>query len=164
MLIFEGEEGRDFIRVEYCGDDFLAALAESMRDTEDWENDDFKAMESEACGALAEMLDKDIKIRVERNEERKDNGGVISENSVQVILDSSSGDSEKDDDDDDFVIPRKNGGNSITIQSQGLDRRSSKRTSMSEVLDAFLSQFTFFQFNCVKLVIIFDTIACWGRG
>ncbi|XP_027163908.1 ATP-dependent DNA helicase Q-like 1 [Coffea eugenioides] len=139
LIELYGEEGRDFIRVEYCGDDFLAALAESMRDTEDWENDDFQAMESEACGALAEMLDKDIKIQVERNEERKDNGGVISENSVQVILDSSSGDSEKDDDDDDFIIPRKNGGNSITIQSQGLDRRSSKRTSMSEVLDAFLS-------------------------
>ncbi|CDP18226.1 unnamed protein product [Coffea canephora] len=85
LIELYGEEGRDFIRVEYCGDDFLAALAESMRDTEDWENDDFKAMESEACGALAEMLDKDIKIRVERNEERKDNGGVISENSVQTF-------------------------------------------------------------------------------
>ncbi|KAH6819051.1 RECQ helicase l1 [Perilla frutescens var. frutescens] len=53
-----GDDGRDFISVEHCGDDFLASLAEFMQDTEDW--DDVQAMESEACGALTEMLDKDL--------------------------------------------------------------------------------------------------------
>ncbi|KAL6547400.1 ATP-dependent DNA helicase Q-like 1 [Orobanche minor] len=53
-----GDDGRDFITVEHCGDDFLASLAEFMPDTEDW--DDVQAMESEACGALSEILDKDL--------------------------------------------------------------------------------------------------------
>lgn len=44
--------------MEHCGDDFLASLAEFMQDTEDW--DDVQAMESEACGALTEILDKDL--------------------------------------------------------------------------------------------------------
>ncbi|XP_047980943.1 ATP-dependent DNA helicase Q-like 1 [Salvia hispanica] len=54
-----GDDGRDFISVEHCGDDFLASLAEFMQETqaEDW--DDEQAMESEACGALTEILDKD---------------------------------------------------------------------------------------------------------
>lgn len=46
----EGEDGEDFITVEHCGDDFLAALAESMADQEDW--DDLQAMEVEGCGAV----------------------------------------------------------------------------------------------------------------
>ncbi|GFP80332.1 ATP-dependent DNA helicase q-like 1 [Phtheirospermum japonicum] len=53
-----GDDGRDFITVEHCGDDFLASLAEFMPDTEDW--DDVQAMESEACGALSEILDNDL--------------------------------------------------------------------------------------------------------
>ncbi|KAF8394630.1 hypothetical protein HHK36_020844 [Tetracentron sinense] len=53
-----GEDGRDFITVEHCGDDYLAALAESMEDSEDW--DDLQAMESEACGALSNMLGKEV--------------------------------------------------------------------------------------------------------
>lgn len=44
--------------MEHCGDDFLASLAEFMQDTEDW--DDVQAMESEACGALSEILHKDL--------------------------------------------------------------------------------------------------------
>lgn len=58
MLSFSsGEDGRDFITVEHCGDDFLAALAESMQ-TEDW--DDQQEMESQACGTLTHVLDKTV--------------------------------------------------------------------------------------------------------
>ncbi|XP_047341790.1 ATP-dependent DNA helicase Q-like 1 [Impatiens glandulifera] len=56
FLQLYGDDGQAFITVEHCGDDFLEALAESMQDTEDW--DDLLAMESEACGTLADILDK----------------------------------------------------------------------------------------------------------
>lgn len=49
-----GEDGRDFVTVEHCGDDFLAALADSIQDKEDW--DDLQAIESEACGALNDIF------------------------------------------------------------------------------------------------------------
>ncbi|XP_077215662.1 RECQ helicase l1 [Tasmannia lanceolata] len=58
LIRLYGEDGRDFITVEYCGDDYLAALADSMQDEEDW--DDLQAMESEACGALNKILGEDI--------------------------------------------------------------------------------------------------------
>ncbi|XP_010431525.1 PREDICTED: ATP-dependent DNA helicase Q-like 1 [Camelina sativa] len=51
-----GDDGRDFITVELCGDDFLAALADFEEGTEEW--DDIQAIESEAQGTLAEMFDK----------------------------------------------------------------------------------------------------------
>ncbi|CAA7015887.1 unnamed protein product [Microthlaspi erraticum] len=51
-----GDDGRDFITVEYCGDDFLAALADLEKGTEEW--DDMQALESEAQGTLAEMFEK----------------------------------------------------------------------------------------------------------
>ncbi|KAG7624176.1 ATP-dependent DNA helicase Q-like 1 [Arabidopsis thaliana] len=51
-----GDDGRDFITVELCGDDFLAALADFEEGTEEW--DDIQAIESEAQGNLAEMFDK----------------------------------------------------------------------------------------------------------
>lgn len=53
-----GKDGRDFITVEHCGDDYLAALADSMPDSEDW--DDLQAVEYEACGALSNILGKEI--------------------------------------------------------------------------------------------------------
>ncbi|KAK6119050.1 hypothetical protein DH2020_047200 [Rehmannia glutinosa] len=65
-----GDDGRDFITVEHCGDDFLASLAEFMQDTEDW--DDVQAMESEACGALTEILDKDLLQNYDSNDYRSD--------------------------------------------------------------------------------------------
>nr|XP_011466151.1 PREDICTED: ATP-dependent DNA helicase Q-like 1 [Fragaria vesca subsp. vesca] len=49
-----GEDGQDFITVELCGDEFLSRLAETVQDTEEW--DDLQAMESEACGALNDMF------------------------------------------------------------------------------------------------------------
>lgn len=64
--------------MEHCGDDFLASLAEFMQDTEDW--DDVEAMESEACGALAEILDNDL-----QNYDSKVTGGRSQIN----IIDSS---------------------------------------------------------------------------
>ncbi|KAK7392067.1 hypothetical protein VNO78_20494 [Psophocarpus tetragonolobus] len=57
LIALYGEDGRDFITVEHCGDDFLAALAESMQ-TEDW--DDLQEMESQACGTLSHVLDKTL--------------------------------------------------------------------------------------------------------
>ncbi|XP_028770928.1 ATP-dependent DNA helicase Q-like 1 isoform X3 [Neltuma alba] len=58
LVALYGDDGRDFITVEYCGDDFLAALADSMQDTEEW--DDLQAIESEACGTLTNLLDKNV--------------------------------------------------------------------------------------------------------
>ncbi|CAK9188011.1 unnamed protein product [Ilex paraguariensis] len=102
LVLLYGDDGQDFITVEHCGDDFLAALAESMQDTEDW--DDLQAIESEACGTLADMFDKDV-----LNDHEADNSGSARIN-VHVIQDSpesqkpqnlmlldSSSDSEKED-------------------------------------------------------------------
>lgn len=54
-MVLKGDDGRDFITVELCGDDFLAALADFEEGTEEW--DDIQAIESEAQGTLAEMFD-----------------------------------------------------------------------------------------------------------
>ncbi|XP_052192989.1 ATP-dependent DNA helicase Q-like 1 isoform X2 [Diospyros lotus] len=75
-----GDDGQDFISVEHCGDDFLATLAESMQDSEEW--DDLQAMESEACGTLSGILDEDIV-----NNYKEDNNDK-SRCSVHVIKDS----------------------------------------------------------------------------
>ncbi|XP_056165226.1 ATP-dependent DNA helicase Q-like 1 [Syzygium oleosum] len=58
LVSLYADKGREFITVEHCGDDFLAELAETMQDTEDW--DDLQAAESEACGVLADMFGQDI--------------------------------------------------------------------------------------------------------
>ncbi|GAB2287288.1 ATP-dependent DNA helicase Q-like 1 [Dionaea muscipula] len=58
LICLYGDDGKDFITVEHCGDDFLAMLAESMQDTEEWE--DLQAIETEACGALSSLLKNDI--------------------------------------------------------------------------------------------------------
>lgn len=55
-MVLKGDDGRDFITVELCGDDFLAALADFEEGTEEW--DDIQAIDSEAQGTLAEMFDK----------------------------------------------------------------------------------------------------------
>ncbi|KAL5700300.1 DNA helicase [Ranunculus cassubicifolius] len=56
LIHLYGEEGREFITVEHSGDDYLASLAEYMQNSEDW--DDLQAMESEACGTLTSMFNK----------------------------------------------------------------------------------------------------------
>ncbi|KAK4739362.1 hypothetical protein R3W88_003059 [Solanum pinnatisectum] len=91
-----GDDGRDFISVELCGDEFLALLAESMQDTEDW--DDLQAIESEACGSLADMLGKDARedCEVDCDEDSGAYVHVIEDSPQQqrraktVLLDSSS--------------------------------------------------------------------------
>ncbi|CAN4110993.1 unnamed protein product [Withania somnifera] len=96
LIELYGEDGRDFISVEHCGDDFLAALAETMQDTEDW--DDLQAIESEACGALADMLGKDAheNCEVDCDEDSSTYIHVIEDSPQKqrrakaVLLDSSS--------------------------------------------------------------------------
>ncbi|XP_060667941.1 ATP-dependent DNA helicase Q-like 1 isoform X3 [Ziziphus jujuba] len=103
-----GEDGRDFVSVEHCGDDFLASLAESMEDTEEW--DDLQNVESEACGALENICDNKVlnNANTHRHKE-KHNINVIESSSASlenpnfVELDSSS------DSDLDFRILEKNG-------------------------------------------------------
>ncbi|KAL8527900.1 hypothetical protein ACS0TY_005639 [Phlomoides rotata] len=93
-----GDDGRDFITVDHCGDDFLASLAEFMQDTEDW--DDVQAMESEACGALSEILDKDLLQNYDSDAERRSQVHVIDDSPESqkhqniMHLDSSSEDEE----------------------------------------------------------------------
>lgn len=85
--------------MEHCGDDFLASLAESMQDTEDW--DDVQAMESEACGALSEILNKDLLQNYDSDvAERKSQVHIIKDSHISqkhqntIHLDSSSEDEE----------------------------------------------------------------------
>ncbi|KAL0384779.1 UNVERIFIED_CONTAM: ATP-dependent DNA helicase Q-like 1 [Sesamum radiatum] len=91
-----GDDGRDFITVEHCGDDFLASLAECMQDTEDW--DDVQAIEAEACGALTEILDKDLLQQYDAKVTESDQIHVIEDSPESqkhqniMQLDSSSDD------------------------------------------------------------------------
>ncbi|CAK8572511.1 unnamed protein product [Lathyrus sativus] len=75
LVSLYGDDGRDFITVEHCGDDFLTALAESVQDTEEW--DDLREMESQAVGTLNHVL-----------EERFSKCGDGSESFIDVIDDS----------------------------------------------------------------------------
>lgn len=99
-----GDDGQDFITVEHCGDDFLAALAESMQATEEW--DDFQEMESQACGTLTHILDRTSVGDAEDN----NNDNDTSNRCINIIDDSPQPqkhqkkvvqlDSSDDDDDD----------------------------------------------------------------
>ncbi|KAI7754022.1 hypothetical protein M8C21_031555 [Ambrosia artemisiifolia] len=105
-----GDDGSDFITVEHCGDDFLASLAETMQDTEDW--DDLQTLETEACGTLADMFNKDS---VKYN--AIDDDDDIEEPFVHIVKDSPEEvhkhqnfmrlDSTSEDEDPDFVISSK---------------------------------------------------------
>ena len=91
----------------HCGDDFLAALAESMEDSEEW--DDLQTMESEACGDLENIFDYKVlnNDNTDNGHSRKCNFNAIDcssaslENPNFVELDSSS------DSGLDFRIPNK---------------------------------------------------------
>ncbi|XP_020589814.1 ATP-dependent DNA helicase Q-like 1 isoform X1 [Phalaenopsis equestris] len=63
-----GEDGEEFVTVEHCGDDFLAALADSVQENEDW--DDIQAVESEACGFLNNNFEEEYANNVEEAVER----------------------------------------------------------------------------------------------
>ncbi|XP_042415707.1 ATP-dependent DNA helicase Q-like 1 [Zingiber officinale] len=75
LLDLYGEDGTDFVTVEHCGDDFLAALADFNQDKEDW--DDLQAIETEACGALSDIFIDTIPDEKEGN---KIAGRVFSSN------------------------------------------------------------------------------------
>ncbi|XP_043718552.1 ATP-dependent DNA helicase Q-like 1 [Telopea speciosissima] len=103
-----GEDGRDFITVEHCGDDYLAALAEYLQDSEDW--DDLQAMESEACGALSNILGKEIQDDYETEKENTLQSYIsISEDSPEPLIQKNAMRVESSSDDDyaDFGIPSK---------------------------------------------------------
>ena len=57
IRITPGDDGRDFVTVELCGDDFLAALADSVAESEDW--DDPQAIESETCAELNDIYKRE---------------------------------------------------------------------------------------------------------
>ncbi|KAM7273499.1 hypothetical protein ACFE04_028163 [Oxalis oulophora] len=140
LISLYGDDGKDFITVEHCGDDFLASLAETMQDSEDW--DDLQAMESEACGALNNMLDKDI-LKDDNEVDDSDNPYVYviedspeqkrRPNKVKLETFSDSGD------DVELRVPKKVDAKSMS--SSGLDFRTpppskslGKRTSKSLVM------------------------------
>ncbi|KAF5454164.1 hypothetical protein F2P56_023847 [Juglans regia] len=103
-----GEDGQDFITVEHCGDDFLTALAESMQDTEEW--DDLQAIESEACGTLKDMFDIDVCNRYEAD---NDEGGRsyinVIEDSPKPQKHSSFMDLDSSSDGEDLKTPKNKG-------------------------------------------------------
>ncbi|XP_071695079.1 ATP-dependent DNA helicase Q-like 1 [Rutidosis leptorrhynchoides] len=105
-----GEDGRDFITVENCGDDFLASLAETIQDSEDW--DDLQALETEACGTLADMFNEDSMKDTVTN----DDDGIREQPFVHVLNDSPENqkyqnlmhlDSDTEDENPDFNISSK---------------------------------------------------------
>lgn len=86
----KGDDGRDFITVALCGDDFIAALADFEEGTEEW--DDVQALETEAQGTLAEMFCK-AKTSDDNGFETDDDGESRSAAQVHVIEDSPPPDS-----------------------------------------------------------------------
>lgn len=115
-LLCSGDEGKEFVSVEHCGDDFLAALAESAQDNEEW--DDLQAMESEACDALDIILDENVqeKVGVQNAHNRECPINIIEDSSEAeekpnlVNIDSSS----ESDDDVDFSASKKRNLDSTT--------------------------------------------------
>ncbi|KAK2977715.1 hypothetical protein RJ640_013733 [Escallonia rubra] len=128
-----GDDGRDFITVEHCGDDFLAALAESMQDNEDW--DDLQALETEACGTLADMFDKDVLKSYEAD------GDGAARSDVHVIEDSPEPqeyqdvmqlESSSDSEDREFAIPSKKDVKSTPSSGYARSSRTPPQKSLSE--------------------------------
>ncbi|CAM8894647.1 unnamed protein product [Rhodiola kirilowii] len=111
LISLYGDDGKEFITVEHCGDDFLASLGETIQDTEDW--DDLQVIENEAGGALNKMFeDKDVTGKYEGCQ------GSSSRSYVDVLEDSPEKkkfhdvmDLDSSDDDDGeafrFVTPMK---------------------------------------------------------
>ncbi|XP_031403796.1 ATP-dependent DNA helicase Q-like 1 isoform X2 [Punica granatum] len=139
LVSLYGDEGRDFITVEHCGDDFLAALAESMQDAEDW--DDLLAAESEACGALNDMFSEDM-----YSVGGLDNRDIV-EDHVHIIEDSPESNKNQafmevepcnDSGDPDFTIPRKSVPRSSLTQIQG-KRSSGSVDSKSQITQLSLA-------------------------
>ncbi|KAF5204708.1 Atp-dependent dna helicase [Thalictrum thalictroides] len=134
-----GEDGKEFVSVEHCGDDYLATLADVMQNSEDW--DDLQAMEAEACGTLCSMFKKEPPLD-DCETTNEDNFDVISEDyqDLQNQENLMKGDSfsDGDDDDDDFNTRNKMENESspfVCLDRQGnpmaadsVDKHSSRST------------------------------------
>ncbi|KAK8272207.1 hypothetical protein V6Z12_D11G314500 [Gossypium hirsutum] len=134
LISLYGDDGRDFITVEHCGDDFLVALAETMEDSEDWD-DDLQVMESEACGALNNMLDKNALSNT------RSNSNTNVGNCINVIDDSPKRkkqtnlmelDSSSDEESLDVWISKKKGNFSTLSSRQDQSSRVGCRSSVTE--------------------------------
>lgn len=86
--------------MEHCGDDFLAALADAMQGTEDWE--DLEAIESEACGTLNKIIETEEVVVADNRTEVSQ--GCLTEEATKRL--SSSID---DEDSDLEVLSQKDG-------------------------------------------------------
>ncbi|XP_058076784.1 ATP-dependent DNA helicase Q-like 1 [Magnolia sinica] len=137
LIRLYGDDGRDFITVEYCGDDYLAALADSMPADEDW--DDLQAMETEACGALNKILVNEVPDDSEAENEdtlvKNFNGKKASvETHIEESLETL--DSSSDDEDPDFEILNQCDRNRAPTQ------KSDKHPSNSCVSDSYGKMFS----------------------
>ncbi|XP_017629865.1 ATP-dependent DNA helicase Q-like 1 [Gossypium arboreum] len=133
LISLYGDDGRDFITVEHCGDDFLVALAETMEDSEDWD-DDLQVVESEACGALNNMLDKNALPNT------RSNSNTNVRNCINVIDDSPKRkkqtnlmelDSSSDEESLDAWISKKKGNFSTLSSRQDQSSRVDCRSSVT---------------------------------
>nr|XP_043619945.1 ATP-dependent DNA helicase Q-like 1 [Erigeron canadensis] len=149
LIHLYGDDGRDFITVEHCGDDFLASLAETMQDSEEW--DDLQALETQACETLGDMFNKDSMI----DDKTVDHGPF-----VHVLNDSPQAqkhqnlmhlDSTSEDEDLDFSILSNKGSKSAYSASSSkmhscVDGSTSKnkdgksKTTQTSVLSFFGKQ------------------------
>ncbi|KAK9041765.1 hypothetical protein V6N11_016855 [Hibiscus sabdariffa] len=134
LISLYGDDGQDFITVEHCGDDFLVALAETMEDCEDWD-DDLQVAESEACGALNNLLDKNALPNA------KSNSSTKVGNCINIIDDSPKRkkqtnlmelDSSGDDENLDTWISRKKGNFSTLPSRQDQSSRVGSKSSVNE--------------------------------
>ncbi|MBA0833122.1 hypothetical protein Goarm_017458 [Gossypium armourianum] len=134
LISLYGDDGRDFLTVEHCGDDFLVALAETMEDSEDWD-DDLQVVESEACGALNNMLDKNALPNT------RSNSNTNVGNCINVIDDSPKRkkqtnlmelDSSSDEESLDVWISKKKGNFSTLSSRQDQSSRVGCRSSVTE--------------------------------
>ncbi|XP_022743460.1 ATP-dependent DNA helicase Q-like 1 [Durio zibethinus] len=134
LISLYGDDGQDFITVEHCGDDFLAALAETMEDREDWD-DDLQAVESEACGALNNLFDKNT-LR-----SSKSNSNTNVRNYINITDDSPERekqtnlmelDSSSDDEDLGLSVLKKNGDFSTLTSQQDQRSRLGSKSSVTQ--------------------------------
>ncbi|KAJ3681337.1 hypothetical protein LUZ60_015826 [Juncus effusus] len=122
LIDLYGTDGQDFITVENCGDDFLAALADAVEETEDW--DDLQAIETEACGALNDIISQDVSNGSKWVDKRSSQ--AVSNGSKRV--DERFGENMSDDSDLEVLSPKE-------AISSGSFGGSKKQQSNSKVCD-----------------------------
>ncbi|XP_039063900.1 ATP-dependent DNA helicase Q-like 1 [Hibiscus syriacus] len=146
LISLYGDDGRDFITVEHCGDDFLVALAETMEDSEDWD-DDLQVVESEACGALNNLLDKNVLANT------KCNSSTNVGNCINIVDDSPKRrkqtnlmelDSSGDDKNLDAWISKKKGFPTLSSRQDQSSRLGSKSSVVEGSFSSISGQKEFF--------------------